>query len=57
MFYINQNIPCRKMETYQFASPKEILTLEINLGKEKLLIFGMYKPTNINNGSFVNYSL
>ena len=29
-------------------------TVEINEGKEKLLIFGTYKPSNINNGSFLN---
>ena len=36
MFYINQNIPCKEIETFQFTSSIEILTLEINLGKEKL---------------------
>ena len=54
MSYINQNIPCKKIETFQFTSSIEILTLEINLGKEKLLIFGTYKPPNINNSSFLN---
>ena len=49
MFYINQNIPCKKIETFQFTSSIETLTLEINLGKEKLLILGTYKPPNINN--------
>ena len=49
MFYINQNIPCKKIETFQLTSSIEILTLEINLGKEKLLIFGTYKLPNINN--------
>ena len=52
MFYINQNIPCKKIETFQFTSSTEILTLEINLGKEKLLIFGTQKPPNINNSFF-----
>ena len=54
MFYINQNIPCKRIETFQFTSSIEILTLETNLGKEKLLIFGTYKPPNINNSSFLN---
>ena len=54
MFYINQNIPCKKIETFQFTSSIEVLTLEINLGKEKILIFGTYKPPNINNSSFLN---
>ena len=54
MSYINQNIPCKKIETFQFTSSIEILTLEINLGKEKLLVFGTYKPPNINNSSFLN---
>ena len=35
MFHINQNIPCKKIETFQFTSSIKILTLEINLGKEK----------------------
>ena len=54
MFYINQNIPCKKLETFQLTSSMEILTLEINLGKEKLLIFGIYELPNINNSSFLN---
>ena len=29
MFYINQNISCKKIETFQFASPIEILTLVV----------------------------
>ena len=54
MFYNNQNIPCKKVEAFQSTSSIEILTLEINLGKEKLLIFGTYKRPNINNSSFLN---
>ena len=46
IFYINQNIPCKKVETFQFTSSIEILTLEINLGKEKL--------PNIDNSSSLN---
>ena len=54
MFYIDQNIPCKKIETFQFTSSLEILTLEINLGKEILLIFSTYKPPNVKNDSFLN---
>ena len=53
MFYINQNIPYKKIETLQFTSSIEILTLKINLGKT-VIIFGTYKPPNINNSSFLN---
>ena len=53
MFYINQNIPCKKLETFQFTSSRETLTLEINLGKEKLSIYDTYIPPNINNSSFL----
>ena len=35
MFYINQSIPCKKIETFKFTFSIEILTLEINKGKEK----------------------
>ena len=54
MFYVNQNIPCKKIQTFQFTSSIQILTLEINLGKEKLLILGTCKSPNINNSSFIN---
>ena len=54
MFYINQNIPCKKIETFQFITSIEILTLEIKLRKEKLLIFDTNKPPNISNSSFLN---
>ena len=54
MFYINQNIPCKKIETFQFTPSIKILTLEINLGREKLLIFVTYKLPNINNSSSLN---
>ena len=36
VFYINQKIPCKKTEIFQCTSSIEILTLEINLEKEKL---------------------
>ena len=52
--YINQYITCKKIETFQFISSIKIFTLEINLEKEKLLIFGTYKPPNRNNDSFLN---
>ena len=50
MFYIDQNIPFKKIETFHLHPLLEIFTLEINLGKEKQLIFGTYEPPNINNG-------
>ena len=31
MFYFNQNIPSKKIETFQFTSSIEILTLEIKI--------------------------
>ena len=54
MFYINQNIPCKKIETFQFTPSIEILTLNINLGNEKLLAFGTHKSPSINNSCFLN---
>ena len=44
-------------ETFQFTSSIEILRLDINLGKVKLLfllIFATYKPPNVSNSSFLN---
>ena len=54
MFYISQNIRCREIEPFQFASSIKILTLENKSRKRKLLIFGTYKPTNISNRSLLN---
>ena len=54
MFCITQNIPCKKIEAFQFTSSVEILKVEINLAKEKLLIFDTYKPPNINKSFFLN---
>ena len=53
MFLINQNIPCKKIETFQFTSSIEIHK-EINLGKQKQLIFGIYKPPNVSKNSYLN---
>ena len=53
MFLINQNIPCKKIETFQFTSSIEIHK-EINLGKQKQLIFGIYKPPNLSKNSYLN---
>ena len=50
MFYTDQNIPFKKIETFHLHPLFEIFTLKINLGKEKQLIFGTYEPPNINNG-------
>ena len=54
LFYINQKIPCKKIETFQFESSIEILKLEINIGTEKLLVFGTYKPPIMIYSSFLN---
>ena len=34
MFYINQKIRCKKIETFQFALSIEILMLKINIRKK-----------------------
>lgn len=44
MFYIKQNIPCRRVGAFLFACSVEILTIEINLGKEKVNFCHVYTP-------------
>ena len=45
---------CKKTESLQLTRSTEMLKLEIILEKEKLLNFGTYKPSNIDNSSFLN---
>ena len=44
MFYVNENIPCRKLSPEQNDSNFEIIFLEITLRNRKWLLIGLYKP-------------
>ena len=43
MFYVNENIPCRKLSPEQNDSNFEIIFLEITLRNRKWLLIGLYK--------------
>ena len=44
MFYVNENIPCRKLSPAQNDSNFAIIFLEITLRNRKWLLIGLYKP-------------
>ena len=54
MFYINQDIPCKMVTSFDFTQNMEVLLIEINLNYSKFLIIGVYKPPSINNEIFLN---
>ena len=54
MFFVNENIPCKKMDSFKFDSTTEVLTLEVNLTKQKLLVLGIYKPPAKDTDTFLN---
>ena len=54
VFYINQDIPCKMVTSFDFAQNMEVLLIEINLNHSKFLIIGVYKPPSINNEIFLN---
>ena len=43
IFYMNQDIPCKTINTFTFPNSLEILPLEINLRNKKILVIGCYK--------------
>ena len=46
LFYVNENIPCRKLATEQTDTNFEIIFLEIILRTRKWLVIGICKPPN-----------
>ena len=54
MFYVNQDMPCKILSDFKFSQEIEILTLELNLGKMKWLIMGLYKPPSLKADLFTS---
>ena len=51
--YVNQNIPSRILKTHTLPDDNEILCVEINLKKQKLVVIGIYRP-NMNEKYFID---
>ena len=44
LVYVNENIPSRILTSYQFETNIQIIPIEINLKKERWVIFSIYRP-------------
>ena len=54
IFYMNKDIPCKIINTYNFPNSFEVLPLEINLRNKKILVIGCYKPLSLNVECFLD---
>ena len=54
IFYMNKDIPCQTINTYNFPNSFEVLPLEINLRNKKILVIGCYKPLSLNVEYFLD---
>mgnify|MGYP001792265277 CR=1 FL=1 len=54
MFFIKHDIPCKVFVSQCFSVNTEILTVQLNLNKSKILLVGLYKPPSINDEEFLN---
>ena len=53
-FYVNQDIPCKTINTFNFPNSLEVILLEINLRNKKALVIGCCKPPSLNDEYFVD---
>ena len=54
MFYVNQNLNSKIVNTYNFPTDIEILPLELALTKRKWLILDLYKTPSLKSGFFIS---
>ena len=54
LFYVNQDLNCKIVNTYNFATDIEILPLELRLTKRKWLILGLYKTPSSRSQIFIS---
>ena len=52
IFYVNQDIPCKTINIFNFPNSLKVLPLEINLRNKKILVIGCYKPPSLNDEYF-----
>ena len=54
LFYVNQDLNCKIVNTYNFPTDIEILPLELALTKRKWLILGLYKMPSLRSENFIS---
>ena len=53
MFYVNQDLNCKIVDTYNFPTYIEILPLELALTKRKWFILGLYETQSLRSEIFI----
>ena len=53
MFYVNENLPCKKLTT-EIDNLTETIFLEVNVQSSKRLFVGCYKPLSQNKEFFIS---
>ena len=54
LLYINEDIPGKLINSYDFKEGSEIIVFEFSISKKKWLLLGNYKPPSQNELSFIN---
>ena len=54
LFYVNQDLNCKIVNTYNFPTDIEILPLELALTNRKWLILGLYKTPSLRSEIFIS---
>ena len=55
MCYINQYFPVKIVTSYKFPTNLEVLPIEIAIGKRKILLLGLYRPSSYSENDFLFY--
>ena len=56
IFYVNEDISCKTINTFNYINILEVLPLEINLINKKVLVISSYKLPSLNDEYFIiNY--
>ena len=56
IFYMNEDIPCKTINIFNFINILEVLPLEINLVNKKVIVISSYKLPSLNDEYFfINY--
>ena len=50
---MNEDIPCKTINTFNFPNSLQVLPLEINLRNKKILVIGCYKSPSLNDEYFL----
>ena len=54
IFYVNEDIPYKTINTFNFPNSLEVLPLEINLRNKKILVISCHKPASLNDEYFLD---